>query len=222
MNRDLQPKLLRFLQQGTVQRVGSTQISDVDVRIISATNRDVGELIEKSVLREDLFFRLHVIPIHVPALRERKDDIPLLANQFLKCKSRQIRRELSFSSDVMHCLTEYHWPGNIRQLQNMVERLVVMTKGRVIGMDSVPAECFSIIGRKQSDRDAAARLTFDLEPHVFLNDRGLTRMQSFERNVIMDALNRHDGNIVETARFLGLGPATIYRKIRTLQIPNKG
>jgi DNA-binding NtrC family response regulator len=221
MNRDLQPKLLRFLQQGTVQRVGSTHISDVDVRVISATNREVGELFEKGAMREDLFFRLHVIPIHVPALRERKEDIPLLANQFLKCKSRQKRRDLSFSSDVMNCLTEYHWPGNIRQLQNMVERLALTAKGRVIGMDAVPAECFSIIGRKHSDRNAETPLTFDSRPHVLFNDRKLTRMQSFERNVIIDALNRHDGKIPEAAKFLGLGQATIYRKIRTLQIPYK-
>ena len=221
MNRELQPKLLRFLQELTVQRVGSTRVDEVDVRIVSATNRNAQELVQQNVLREDLFFRLHVIPIHVPPLRERKEDIPLLANAFLKRKCQQMHRNLSFSADVMDRLCDYSWPGNIRQLQNMVERMIVMASGHVIGMGSVPPECFSVACRTpaayHSHRNGHAEK--EEESRIVLSDRQLTRMATAERRLIIDALNGHDGNVTAAARFLGVGPATIYRKIRSLEIP---
>ncbi len=218
MNRELQPKLLRFLQNHTVQRVGSTLVQKVDARIVSATNRNVHELVNSGLLREDLFFRLHVIPIHVPSLRERKDDIPLLAEAFLKRKCQQTRRQLTFSGDVLERLCEYSWPGNIRQLENLIERMVVMAKCDVIGTKCLPLEWFSGGTGQSGARKLHTHFVTDLDQPVLVNDRLLTRMESAERQLIIESLNRHDGNVLAVARFLGVGSATIYRKMRSLEI----
>ena len=218
MNRELQPKLLRFLQEQTVQRIGSTRVDEVDVRIVSATNRNVRELVRQGTMREDLFFRLHVIPIHVPPLRDRKEDIPLLANAFLERKCQEMRRNMAFTSDVLKRLSEYSWPGNVRQLQNMIERIVVMATGNVIGMKLVPPEYFSVGCGNQCNQQPDTEVIANSEPYLNRKGRPLTRMQSAERRLIIDALNRHDGNVCAAADFLGLGQATIYRKLRVLEI----
>jgi two-component system, NtrC family, response regulator HydG len=218
MNRELQPKLLRFLQNHTVQRVGSTAVQKVDARIVSATNRTEQELVSRGVLREDLFFRLNVIPIHVPALRDRKDDIPLLAEAFLKRKSLQTQRNLSFSGDVLERLCEYSWPGNIRQLESLIERMVVMARCNVIGLKCLPSEWFpgppdvTHLGKPHT------HFVTDLDQPVLVNNRRLTRMESAERQLIVESLLRHNGNVVAVARYLGVGSATVYRKMRSLGI----
>lgn len=219
MNRELQPKLLRFLQNQTVQRVGSTSAQPVDVRIVSATNRNVQELVQQGVLRKDLFFRLHVIPIHAPALRERQEDIPLLASTFLERKCAELGRELSFAEDALEQLRQYSWPGNIRQLENLVERLTVTAKCEVIGARCLPLEWFSDMREQTRPRQIEDRFIADLHQPIRINDRQLTRMESAERQLIVEALYRHGGNVCAVARFLGLGPATIYRKMRSLEIP---
>ncbi len=219
MDRDLQPKLLRFLQSYTVQRIGSTRFQKVDARIISATNRNVQELVQSGLLREDLYFRLHVIPIHVPPLRERKEDIPLLANCFLRRKCRQMYRNLSLSPELLDRLTEYSWPGNIRQLENFIERIVVMAKGDVIGLEALPPEWFSGSVTEGAMQKRSTQFVADLDEPIIVKDRQLTRMESAERQIIIEALGRNEGVVSATARFLGLGPATIYRKIRSLEIP---
>ena len=219
MSRDLQPKLLRFLQNHSVQRVGSTQIKKVDSRIISATNRTIDELVGTGLLREDLYFRLYVIPITVPPLRERVEDIPLLAAAFLIRKCRQMRRQLLFSDECLELLCQYNWPGNIRQLENFVERMMVLAKGDVIEAKALPREWFSSGFSAVGAGRLRNPVKCDPEERVTINDRQLTRMESAERNLIIDALHRHDGIVSHAARFLGLGPATIYRKIRSLEIP---
>ncbi|MEQ9407008.1 MAG: sigma-54 dependent transcriptional regulator [Fuerstiella sp.] len=224
MNRDLQPKLLRFLQEYTVQRVGAARSEMVDARIVSATNRSVEQLVRTGILREDLFFRLHVIPIHVPPLRERRDDVPLLAEAFLARSCRQTGRRLSFTSECLEMFYDYSWPGNIRQLENLIERMVIMAKGDVIDAGAFRHECDSLAFSPQNGHQtnghynnghSGSRIP---EPKI-LGDRTLTRMESAERQLIIDALRQHDGNVTAAAEYLGLGQATVYRKIRTLEIP---
>jgi len=218
MNRELQPKLLRFLQDHTVQRVGSTLVQKVDARIVSATNRNVQELVQSGALRHDLFYRLHVIPIQVPALRDRAEDIPVLVNAFLNRKCQQLRRTVTLSDDVMERLCRYSWPGNIRQLENLIERLVVVSKCDVIGTGSLPAEWFAAELHKTRPRNINDSFIADLDLPVLLSDRQLTRMESAERQLIIESLYRHDWNVSAVARFLGLGSATLYRKLRSLEI----
>lgn len=219
MTRELQPKLLRFLQNHSVQRVGSTQIRNVDTRIVSATNRSIDELLGSGLLRQDLYFRLYVVPIIVPPLRDRVDDIPVLASAFLNRKCQQMRRQLTFSEESLELLCKYNWPGNVRQLENFVERMMILAKGEIIQSDALPREWFSrgfhpIPAGK--NREAAI---WESDERAMINDRQLTRMESAERSLIIDALDRHDGIVSHAARFLGLGSATVYRKIRSLEIP---
>lgn len=218
MNRELQPKLLRFLQNQTVQRVGASSARSVDVRIVSATNRNVHELVHEGVLRKDLFYRLHVIPIIAPPLRERREDIPLLATAFLERRCGRMRKQMTFSEEALERLCEYSWPGNIRQLENLVERLAVTSKCDVIDAKCLPLELFSVMTESSALHSIEDHFITDLDQHVCVNDRQLTRMESAERRIIIEALHRHDGNVCAVARFLGIGPATIYRKIRTLEI----
>ncbi|MDW7973346.1 MAG: sigma 54-interacting transcriptional regulator, partial [Thermodesulfovibrio sp.] len=124
----LQPKLLRVLQERTVEPLGSSKTIKVDVRIISATNKDLSEEIKKGVFREDLFWRLNVIPIYIPPLRERKEDIPLLVEHYLKSFSEIYKKNVTIDDEAMKVLTSYDWPGNVRELANTIERLVVMTE----------------------------------------------------------------------------------------------
>ena len=227
MNRDLQPKLLRFLQEHTVQRVGSTRVEELDVRVISATNRDLQQMIQSGGFREDLFFRLHVIPIVVPSLRDRRDDIPILANAFLERRSQRTGRELYFADEVMQRFCDYSWPGNIRQLENVIERMAVMARGDEICASAIPMECLQekvsppATNGSPAAHHAGANGHFvaDLEEPVIVSDRKLTRMETAERKLIIHALMHNDGNVSAAARFLGLGQATIYRKIRSLEIP---
>lgn len=218
MNRELQPKLLRFLQNQTVQRVGASMARTVDVRIVSATNRNVEELVQEGILRKDLFYRLHVIPIHSPALRERREDIPLLANAFLERKCRELHKQMTFSQNALDRLSGYSWPGNIRQLENLVERIAVTARCDVIEAGFLPKEWFSDQRMDVSFRQREDHFVTDLQQQVCVRDRPLTRMELAERQLIIEALHRHDGNVCAVAKYLGIGPATIYRKMRSLEI----
>jgi len=132
----LQPKLLRVLQEREFERLGSGTTRSVDVRIVAATNRDLAELVAQKQFREDLYYRLHVFPIHVPALRERRDDIPLLVRHYVAKHATAMRRSITaVDPHVMQMLTGYHWPGNIRELQNVVERAVILCRGETLTID---------------------------------------------------------------------------------------
>lgn len=267
MQRDLQPKLLRFLQEYTFQRVGSTRTERTNVRIISATNRDPQEMIESGCFREDLYFRLNVIPIHLPPLRDRREDIPELVRNFAANISRRTGRKATFSGGLLRRLQGFEWPGNVRQLQNLVERMVILAKSEMLTESHLPVDfqlstsrpdtvssrvegkhtsaavlqpvsATSVVDRDDAyatDSDADDRpqdagaethskvrqrqsfAEMEFEP-VFVGDRFLTRMELIERESIIDALTEHSGNVTAAARFLGLGPATVYRKIRSYGI----
>jgi len=130
---ELQPKLLRAIQEQEFERLGSNRTIRVDVRLIAATNRDLKRLVEDNNFRSDLYYRLHVFPIHVPPLRERREDIPLLIRYFTHKFAQRMNRPIeSIPSAVMEALTHYNWPGNIRELQNLIERSVILTQGTVL------------------------------------------------------------------------------------------
>jgi DNA-binding NtrC family response regulator len=222
MELQVQPKLLRFLQEGTLQRVGSQVSQPVAVRVITATNSDPGAVVADGRMREDLFFRLHVVPIYIPPLRSRPEDIPALANRFLRLAAERHERVVeSFSDGAMRVLQQHDWPGNVRQLENTVERLVIFARGRIVQADHIPADDHLVSAYAERRRilsgQAAAKGNRDaVDPFI-----SLTPIERHERGAIVDALRRVDGHVVDAARLLGLGQATVYRKIKQYAISHE-
>ena len=186
----LQVKLLRFLQEGTFEKVGGERTVSVDVRVISATNKDLKKEVQQGNFREDLFYRLNVIPIHIPPIRERKSDIPLLVDHFLS-KAPIIRgqRPVRISQDALNTLMDYAWPGNVRELQNAVQFSIVRCKGKVIRPEDLPMELKDVVIEKPK--------------------RGPAR--KLDAQMVREALAKTGGNKARAAKVLGVGRATLYR-----------
>jgi DNA-binding NtrC family response regulator len=203
-----QVKLLRVLGEQVIQRVGSNQNVKVDVRVVAATNKNLETLVREGKFRDDLFYRLDVVPIHLPPLRERREDIPLLVDSFLREFARQNdRRILGFTSDAQEALQRYGWPGNIRQLRATIERAVVLCRGDRIGLRDLPSE---VQGRLTPGAPGSAALAAPAD----LN------LEKMEKAFIEQALKLTDGNITEAAKLLGISRRTLHRKIKTYQ-PDK-
>ncbi|MEW6319862.1 MAG: sigma 54-interacting transcriptional regulator [Acidobacteriota bacterium] len=207
---DVQPKLLRFLEQGEIMPVGETRPQRVDVRVIAATNADLEQRVAEGKFREDLYYRLSVIRIHVPPLRQRREEIPHLSTFFLREASERLGKpDVQLSSEVLDLFSQYYWPGNVRQLRNEVQRAVAMAPaGGTIGPEHLSPELTAV----------SAQSTPGVLPGVSL--RGGQTLASvvddLERTLIRDTLARHRGNISETARSLGLTRRGLYLKLRRL------
>lgn len=203
----LQVKLLRVLQGGDFLRVGDTLPRNVDVRIIAATNRDLKKAIADKSFREDLYYRLNVIPMELPPLRNRKEDIPLLINHFIdKHKVKAIEKKISgISKDAMQALINYHFPGNVRELENAIEYSIAFTSGPAIQKEDLPK--YILEGKKLSD-DA------EKIPLMPLKEA----KTQFERGIVMAALIESGGNISEAARLLKIHRQNLQQKIRLLGI----
>ncbi len=211
----LQAKLLRFLQERSFQRVGQSQSITVDVRIVAATNRDPLEQVRRGQLREDLYYRLNVVPIVVPPLRERREDIPLLARHFIqRWASRSGRRAVELTESALSELMEWPWPGNVRELENLIERLAILARSPAIDAADIRSALGG--GSARHERHAVvpnhrADSPIDVPgPH----DQPLRPFDLIERKAISEALAISNGNVREAARRLGLGQATVYRKIK--------
>lgn len=182
---ELQPKLLRVLQERVVEPLGGAKVQKLDVRLVAATNLDLEKAIDEGQFREDLYYRLSVIPVHLPSLRERKEDLPLLLRHFvakLGCP------DVTFSKEALDVLTMYSWPGNVRELENTVERLLIMRRGDEIGREDLPEK----IGESRQLSNRAV---------ILLPDEGYS-LESLEREVVVEALRRNDWNQTAAARFL--------------------
>jgi DNA-binding NtrC family response regulator len=192
----IQIKLLRFLQESEFERVGGTKTLKVDVRIISATNKNLEELVSQEKFREDLFYRLKVVSFEVPSLRERKEDIALIVNfhlnRFAEIHNKRIK---GITPNAMKMIRSYNWPGNIRELMNCIESAVVMTLDEEINVKSLPP-FLTMKSSKQSSGHMPENL-FDIE-----------------KKAIVEALNKSGGNKTETAKVLGIGLRTLYRKLK--------
>lgn len=203
MDLSLQSKLLRFLQTGTLSRVGESGVRHVDVRVICATNRNPMQLITEKKFREDLFYRLHVLPIHLPPLRQRPTDIMVLARHFLALYATEEHKRFSgFSPEVASLLTSAEWPGNVRQLQNLVRRLVVMCDGGEITMPMLSAadiESRGVVAASEPTPRAERR-------------QPILPMWQQEQRIIEDAIASFGGNVSLAAAALEISPSTIYRK----------
>ncbi|MFQ5427534.1 MAG: sigma-54-dependent transcriptional regulator [Thermodesulfobacteriota bacterium] len=204
-----QAKILRILQEQSFERVGGTELIKVDVRVIAATNKDLKEEIKSGGFREDLYYRLNVIPFVVPPLRERPDDIALLTNHFLKEFSRGSGVDVKKAdAKVRRLLSEYSWPGNVRELKNLLERLVIMTPGATITIDDIP----SYISGTKAGGDGGG-----------LFNRSLLRdaRASFEKEFIVRKLKANGGNIAKTAEAIGIERSHLYRKIKSFGIEDE-
>jgi two-component system response regulator HydG len=195
-----QAKLLRMLQEGTFERLGGTRTHKVDVRIVAATNRNLLQEVAAKRFREDLYYRINVIAIELPSLRERREDVPLLLAYFLRKYAQQNGKEIvAAQQEVIQRLQAYDWPGNVRELENVVERAVVLARGETIRVADLPPYLQAIEPQEGVSR------TFVFPPDATLSD--------IEREAISQALQQHHGNRKAAAHRLGIGLATLYRKL---------
>lgn len=219
MDMNLQAKLLRFLQERSVHPVGSTKNKRVDVRVVAATNRNLLDRVEEGLFREDLYYRLNVIPIAVPCLRERLDDIPLLAQSFLEKASKRFKKEnlQGFSNDAIRAMQRYSWPGNIRELENIVDRLVILSPRDTqrIDVEALPKEISHQAIDSARERSNKTEAKVETNPHAA---GAVQSMETLEKEAIIAALRQTKGKVREAAEILKLGQATVYRKIKSYGI----
>jgi DNA-binding NtrC family response regulator len=226
MSQEMQVKLLRFLQDKTFERVGGNKKINVDLRIISATNRKLEQDIASGKFREDLYYRLVVYPITMPTLRERKEDIPLLVNHFLKKYKNEMPKIITtVSSLVMEALMRYDWQGNVRQLENVIYRAMVATRSETIEIENLSTEIQkhtahgSIIKDHSLDQPTPSGGTtvFDTPGSQTLETTSAT-LQEMEKHALVEALKIAGGNVKQVAESLGISRTTCYRKIEKYQI----
>ena len=204
MSLKAQSKTLRILQEQKFERVGGSKTIEVDVRVIAATNKDLEKEIEKGAFREDLYFRLNVIPMRVPSLRERVDDIPDLVNEFVKEFALSAKVEpKQFPSETLDLLQKYDWPGNVRELKNLIERLMIMSPAPVIGIKDIPAPF------NQSSKSVRVGVELGFSTDSLKEAKG-----EFEKAFIEEKLNEHNGNISQTAEAIGIERSNLHKKIK--------
>jgi two-component system, NtrC family, nitrogen regulation response regulator NtrX len=202
-----QAKILRVVQTGELQKVGSEKTLQVDVRVLCGTHKDLRACVAGGLFREDLFYRLSVVPLRVPALRERPDDIPLLARFFAArlCEKNNIR-EKPIDDEVLAELRRYHWPGNVRELQNVMERVIIMSSGARISTLDLPEEILADSASAEARHTGSALRKF---------------RDAAERGFIIETLRRHNGNITQAAADMGVGRTYLHRRLHVLKISRK-
>ncbi|GAB5047151.1 sigma-54 interaction domain-containing protein [Thermodesulfovibrio sp. TK110] len=207
----LQVKILRVLQDKAFERIGGTKSIHVNVRIIAATNKDLENEVREGRFREDLFWRLNVVPVVIPPLRERKEDIPLLCEYFIDKFSKKFGYSLKIKSEVMDILLNYHWPGNVRELENLIERLYVLNDGGVIDVEDIPERI------RLRESLLPKEISEDLNPFsagIDLNEV----LKEYEKKLILHALNLHGWIKSRAARYLNINRTTLIEKMKRLGI----
>ena len=205
MSLKTQAKILRILQEQKFERVGGTETIDVQVRVIAATNKNLEEEMKHGRFRDDLYFRLAVVPIGVPPLRERLEDVPLFVEHFRRdFLERSGLRRKRFAPEAVEALQGYHWPGNVRELKNMVERLLIMTRGEEIAAEDV--------------RGALKPAAKEQETRFFGGNDFRQAKEEFEREFLARKLAETDWNVTRTAELIGMERSHLHRKIKTYGI----
>jgi transcriptional regulator with PAS, ATPase and Fis domain len=208
---EMQVKLLRILQEQEFERVGGVNTIRTDVRIITATNKDLEAEVKLGRFREDLYYRLNVLPIHLPPLRDRKDDIELLVRYFLVQFNQKLKKKITgLTPETLAALKAYAWPGNIRQLENVLERMILMSEGQVLSVEDLPDEisCL-VVSRMESDHQ---------ESQPSLKQIVRRQTQSLERELIEKALEETNGNVTRAAEKLGLSRKGLQLKMKELGV----
>ena len=211
---DLQAKLLRALQEREVRPVGATHRVPIRARIVAATNRDLAAMVETGGFRKDLFYRLNVVNLRLPALRDRREDIPLLAAHFLDRISRERKTRFTLSDDALRIMMEYEWPGNVRELEHAVERACTFSSGPVLHLGDFPTQL------QQQGLEARRAAPNGHEPEP--GQPGVRTLADLEREAILDAIRTLHGDKLQAAKLLGIGKTTLYRKLKEYGIAEKG
>jgi len=207
---NLQPKLLRVLQERNFERLGSNRTIDVDVRIISATNHNLADLVKQGKFREDLYYRLNVVELHLPPLRERSDDVSLLAHHFLQKSAHHFRKDVRrFSRAALGALEQHSWPGNVRQLENIIQRAVVLSDGPTIELSNLPATFHAGVQEPLTEVECLPEGTASLYEE---------EIKRFKRNLILRTLRECGWKKAESARALGVARGYLHRLINQLDI----
>ena len=205
MSASAQARLLRVLQERILQRVGGTKHIPLDVRVVSASNRDLSAMVEEGSFRQDLFYRLVVFPIRLPPLRDRREDIPLLVAHFLEKHARDAGKHISrVDPRAMEALAAHGWPGNVRELENVIHRSLLVTAGLELGLDDLPAG-----------------LGEGSQPAPTPTEQGPVSLEEMEKATIVRALENNRGNLSDVARQLGIGRSTLYRKLEQYGLRDK-
>jgi DNA-binding NtrC family response regulator len=213
----LQPKLLRVLQERRFERLGGNKTISVDLRLVCATHRNLGEMVQQGKFREDLYYRLNVVQLHLPPLRERRDDIPLLAQQFLEKASQQFQKEArNFTQTALQMLEDYNWPGNVRELENVVQRGVALSDGALVDVHNLPTSMRTERPPREetlvpADGDRLPELSHSYEEEV----------KRFKRALILRTLRQCDWRKAECARTLGVARGYLHRLINQLGIQDR-
>jgi DNA-binding NtrC family response regulator len=207
----LQPKMLRVLQERSFERLGGNTTVSVNIRLITATNRNLQQMVQQGEFREDLFYRLNVVHMHIPPLRERRDDIILLAQLFLVAASQRFNKNVKrFSHPALLALEEYAWPGNVRELENAVQRAVVLSEGLTVDVSNLPLD----IRKNSQEADTFS----DSIPETALNGSYELEIRQFKRRLILRTLRKCGWSKVESARSLGVARGYLHRLINQLEI----
>ncbi|MCP4490199.1 MAG: sigma-54-dependent Fis family transcriptional regulator [Gammaproteobacteria bacterium] len=216
MDMDLQTKLLRFIQTGSFRKVGGNTEEQVDVRFICATNREPLEAVAEGRLREDLYYRLHVVPVQLPALRERGDDIIAIATHFLLSYTKEEEKSFRlFSPEVEVILRRYNWPGNVRQLQNVIRNIVVLHNDEEVLLSHLPPPLDQTMTDQDLSRYSSTQQQTDDTPSI---GQPIRPLATVERETIERAIEVCDGNIPKAAGLLDVSPSTIYRKKQAWEV----
>jgi two-component system response regulator AtoC len=213
----LQAKFLRVLQEKSFERLGSNKTINVDIRLISATNRNLLEMVGQGKFREDLYYRLNVVELHLPPLRERRDDISLLAHHFLqRCSETFHKKARRFAAPVLHVLEQYNWPGNVRELENVIQRAVVLSDGHTIEMAQLPPAMRSItVAEEPVAAPVQAPAERDADTPITSYEEEIRR---FKRSLIVRTLRQYNWRKAESARALGVARGYLHRLIHQLEI----
>ena len=212
---NLQVKLLRITQENAFERVGGNQSIETDVRIIAATNQDIKKRISQGDFRMDLYYRLNVVPIHIPPLRERIEDIPLLVNHFISVFNKKLDKQIrQITPQAMNNLLQHHWPGNVRELENVLERAFVTVEGDTI--DKI------ILSHDIKNRSSNKASIYNVDTDIPFKVAKSLVEKRFEKAYLTQALKRYDGNVSKAAEMTGISPRTLWRKLKEYKIDRTG
>jgi len=206
--------LLRALQEKEVRPVGATQARPISARVLAATNRDLAAMVEQGRFRKDLFFRLNVVNLRIPPLRERRSDIPLLAMHFLAQMERESGVERTFSDESLRVMAEYDWPGNVRELENAIERACALSSGPVLHIGDLPTQLQDFRMQRVAAEETALPADGVSRNTKGTTEDGIVSIAEMEKQAILGTIRQLKGDKLLAAKLLGIGKTTLYRKLK--------
>jgi two-component system response regulator HydG len=211
---DLQAKLLRALQEKEVRPVGATQARPISARVLAATNRDLATMVEQGRFRKDLYFRLNVVNLRIPPLRDRREDIAVLATHFLKQMEKETGVERSFSDSMLRTMAEYDWPGNVRELENAIERACALSSGPVLHLGDLPTQLQNFRMQQGAAIHAVDEEGLEQSGSMGAPEGGIVSIAEMEKQAILGTIRQLNGDKLMAAKLLGIGKTTLYRKLK--------